>query len=134
MVPFDRFAVVLDACTMFPMLVRDSPEQVRLAESFIASGAWVSHLVLAEAMWVLDALYDRTPEQIAGAIDMLLNHKDLTIQDAEVVTTALGHFRKRPALGFSDCLVLEIARKAGYIPLGTFDRALAKLDGVKRLQ
>jgi hypothetical protein len=21
--PFDRFAVVLDACTMFPMLVRD---------------------------------------------------------------------------------------------------------------
>ncbi len=23
MVPFDRFTVVLDACTMFPMLVRD---------------------------------------------------------------------------------------------------------------
>jgi hypothetical protein len=23
MVPFDRFAVVLDACIMFPMLVRD---------------------------------------------------------------------------------------------------------------
>ena len=40
----------------------------------------MSHLVLAEAMWVLDAVYDRTPEQIASAIDMLLNHKDLTIQ------------------------------------------------------
>jgi predicted nucleic-acid-binding protein len=80
--------------------VRDSSEQVRLAESFIASGSWVSHLVLAEAMWVLDVVYDRTPEQIAGAIDMLLNHKDLIIQDAEVVATALGHFRKRPALGF----------------------------------
>jgi predicted nucleic-acid-binding protein len=91
-------------------------------------------LVLAEAMWALDAVYDRTPEQIAGAIDMLLNHEDLSIQDAEVVTTALGHFRKRPGLGFSDCLVLEIARKAGHTPLGTFDRALAKLDGVKRLQ
>jgi predicted nucleic-acid-binding protein len=84
-------------------------------------------------MWVLDAVYDRTPEQIAGAIDMLLNHKDLTIQDAEVVTTALEHFRKRPALGFSDCLVLEIARKAGHTPLGTFERDLAKLGGTKRL-
>jgi predicted nucleic-acid-binding protein len=83
---------------------------------------------------VLDAVYDRTPEQIAGAIEMLLNHKDLTIQDAEVVTTALGHFRKRPALGFSDCLVLEVARKAGHTSLGTFGRDLAKLDGVKRLQ
>ena len=124
----------VDTNVLVRLVVRDSPEQVRLAESFIASGAWVSHLVLAEAMWVLDAVYDRTPEQIAGAIDMLLNHKDLTIQDAEVVTTALGHFSKRPALGFSDCLVLEIARKAGHIPLGTFDRALAKLDGVKRLQ
>jgi predicted nucleic-acid-binding protein len=124
----------VDTNVLVRLVVRDSPEQVRLAESFIASGAWVSHLVLAEAMWVLDAVYDRTPEQIAGAIDMLLNHKDLTIQDAEVVTAALEHFRKRPGLGFSDCLVLEIARKAGHAPLGTFDRDLAKLDGVKRLQ
>ena len=123
----------VDTNVLVRLVVRDSPEQARLAESFIASGAWVSHLVLAEAMWVLDAVYDRAPEQIASAIDMLLNHKDLTIQDAEVVTTALGHFRKQPTLGFSDCLVLEIARKAGHTPLGTFDRALAKLDGVKRL-
>jgi len=124
----------VDTNVLVRLVVRDSPEQVRLAESFIASGAWVSHLVLAEAMWVLDAVYDRTPEQIAGAIDMLLNHKDLTIQDAEVVAAALEHFRKRPALGFSDCLVLEIARKAGHTPLGTFDRDLAKLEGAKRLQ
>ena len=124
----------VDTNVLVRLIVRDSLEQVRVAEAFIASGAWVSHLVLAEAMWVLDAVYDRTPEQVAGAIDMLLNHKDLTIQDAEVVATALGHFRKRPALGFSDCLVLAIARKAGHTPLGTFDRGLAKLDGTKRLQ
>jgi hypothetical protein len=29
---------------------------------------------------------------------------------------------------------LEIARQAGYLPLGTFDRDLAKLDGAERLQ
>jgi hypothetical protein len=33
----------------------------------------------------------------------------------------------RPALGFSDCLILEIARKAGHLPLGTFDRDRSKL-------
>ena len=42
-------------------------------------------------------------------------------------------FRSRPALGFSDCLILEIARKAGHLPLGTFDRELGKIDGAKRL-
>jgi predicted nucleic acid-binding protein len=64
----------------------------------------------------------------------LLNHETLTLQDADVVTTALEQFRRRPALGFSDCLVLETARKAGHLPLGTFDRDLAKLDGAMRLQ
>ena len=34
-----------------------------------------------------------------------------------------------PASGFSDCLVFDIARKARHIPLGSFDRDLAKLDG-----
>jgi predicted nucleic acid-binding protein len=42
-------------------------------------------------------------------------------------------FHKRPSLGFSDCLVLEIARKAGHLPLGSFDRRLSKLDGVEKL-
>jgi len=124
----------VDTNVLVRLIVRDDPEQVRVAESFVSTGAWASHLVLAEATWVLDAVYDRTPEQIATAIDMLLNHKDLTIQDAEVVTKALEHFRRRPALGFSECLVLELARKAGHLPLGTFDRDLGKLDGVKRLQ
>jgi predicted nucleic-acid-binding protein len=65
---------------------------------------------------------------------MLLNHKDLTLQDSDLVTSALEHFRKRRALGFSDCLVFEIARKTGHLPLGTFDRNLAKLSGVEHLK
>jgi predicted nucleic-acid-binding protein len=124
----------VDTNVLVRLLVRDDLDQVKTAESFIAPGAWVSHLVLAEAVWVLDAVYNRTAEQIALAVDRLLNHKELTIQDAEVVTDALTHFRKRPALGFSDCLVLELARKAGHLPLGTFDRNLSKLDGAKRLE
>jgi predicted nucleic-acid-binding protein len=65
---------------------------------------------------------------------MLLNHNDLTLQDADVVAAALDHFRKRPALGFSDCLLVETARKAGHKPIGTFDRRLAKLPDVQLLR
>jgi predicted nucleic acid-binding protein len=49
------------------------------------------------------------------------------------VTAALEHFKRRPALGFADCLVLEVARKAGHLPLATVDRPLGKLDGAKAL-
>ena len=123
----------VDTNLLVRLVVRDDADQVKAAEAFVAKGAWVSHLVLAETLWVLDPVYNRSPAQIANGVDRMLNHKELTLQDAEVVALALDHFRSRPSLGFSDCLVLEIARKAGHLPLGTFDRNLAKLDGAHRL-
>lgn len=122
-----------DTNLLVRLIVRDEPEQARAAEEFISKGAWVSHLVLAETLWVLDAVYERSPAQIAIAIEMLLNHKHLTLQDVDVVAAALESFRARPSLGFSDFLVLEIARKAGHLPLGTFDKTLAKHDGAERV-
>ena len=123
----------VDTNVLVRLVVRDDAEQASTAEEFIANGAWVSHLVLAETSWVLDAVYERSVEQIATAIEMLLNHEHLTVQDADVVAAAIENLRKRPALGFSDCLVLEIARRAGHVPLGTFDRDLARLEGAVRL-
>ena len=124
----------VDTNVLVRLVVRDDADQVRAAEEFVASGAWVSQLILAETMWVLDAVYERTLEQIATAVDMLLNHQQLAVQDSDVVAAAIESFRKRPSLGFSDCLVLEMARKVGNVPLGTFDREFAKLDDAVRLQ
>jgi predicted nucleic-acid-binding protein len=123
----------VDTNVLVRLATRNDAKQVAAAEAFIAKGAWVSHLVLTESMWVLHSVYDLGSADIATAVEMLLSHKDLTIQDADVVTTALIHFRERPKLGFSDCLILEVARKAGHIPLGTFDRNLGKLDGAIKL-
>lgn len=123
----------VDTNVLVRLITRDDVKQVASAEAFVASGAWVSHLVLAETIWVLSSVYDLKPAAIATAVEMLLNHQDLVLQDSDVVTAALGHFRQRPRLGFSDCLVLEIARKAGHLPLGTFDRDLSKLDGAQKL-
>jgi predicted nucleic-acid-binding protein len=124
----------VDTNAVVRLLVRDDARQARAAEQFTENGAWVSHLVLAETTWVLDARYERSAEQIATAVEMLLNHKDLTLQDADVVLCALDQFRKRPRVGFSDCLVLEIARRAGHLPLGTLDGDLSRLEGTQRFK
>jgi predicted nucleic-acid-binding protein len=123
----------VDTNLLVRLLVRDDPTQTSAAENFIENGAWVSLIVLVETLWVLDAVYERTAAQIAKAIDLLLNHKHLMLQDADVVASGLARFRAHPALGFSDCLVLEIARKSGHLPLGTFDKRLSKLDGATGL-
>jgi predicted nucleic-acid-binding protein len=123
----------IDTNVLVRLITRDDERQVETAEEFVSKGAWVSHLVLAETSWVLDSVYDRTPEQIAKAIGMLLDHKQLTIQDQDAVEAALEKFRKNKGISFSDLLILEIARKNGHLPLGSFDRELAKLEGIQRL-
>ncbi|MDX2166819.1 MAG: type II toxin-antitoxin system VapC family toxin [Deltaproteobacteria bacterium] len=123
----------VDTNVLVRLVVRDTLHQVDAADAFVANGAWVSHLVLAELSWVLASVYRRSAKQIAQAIELLLEHRELTLQDEEVVAAALVQFRRRPRLGFSDCLMLEVARRAGHLPLGTFDRGLSQLDGAVRL-
>ena len=123
----------VDANVLVRLVTRVDSAQVAAAERFVAGGAWVSHLVLAETVWVLDAVYERTRADLARAIELLLNHRELSLQEPDVVAAALERFRSRRTVGFSDCLLLEIARRAGHVPLGTFDRELGSIDGVHRL-
>lgn len=123
----------VDSNVLIRLLARDDVKQVAAAEAFVASGAWVPHLAIAEATWVLASVYDRGPDAVATAVEMLLSHEHLTVQDADVVAAAVAQFRQYPKVGFSDCLMMEVARKAGHIPLGTFDRALGRIDGAHRL-
>ena len=125
--------LAVDTNLLVRLLARDDAKQALAADQATAKGAWISHLVLAEAIRVLDAVYTRSPKQLIAALDLLLIHESLVLQDADVVSAALTQFRAKPALGFSDCLVLEIARKAGHMPLATFDKALAKLAGARKL-
>lgn len=123
----------VDTNVLVRLIARDDPAQVESAEAFISKGAWVSHLVLAETSWVLDSVFELKSEQIATAVDMLLSHQQLAVQDADVVVSALQTFRKRPSVSFSDCLIVGIATKHGHVPVGTFDRDLARLEGTQRL-
>jgi len=123
----------VDTNVLIRLIARDDAKQTAAAETFVSAGAWVSHLVLAESVWVMESVYGLSAEKIAVSVEMLLNHATLTVQDADVVQAALGRFRRRSAPDFSDCLALEIARKAGNLPLGTFDRVLAKIDGAELL-
>jgi predicted nucleic-acid-binding protein len=123
----------IDTNVLVRLIVRDDVRQAATAENFVDKGAWVSVLALAEATWVLASVYELSSSDLEKAIEMLLNHRDLVLQEPEAVARALDLFRAKPALGFSDCLMLHLARQAGHVPLGTFDRNLAKVEGTEKL-
>jgi predicted nucleic-acid-binding protein len=130
---FGRSMRAIDTNVLVRLITRDDSRQAASADSFVERGAWVPVLALTEAIWVLAAVYERSAAGLATAIEMLLNHKDLTLQDSDAVIAAVELFRSKPSLGFSDCLMLQLARKAGHLPLGTFDRGLAKIEGAVRV-
>jgi len=123
----------IDANALVRLITRDDLAQVAAAEAFIEDGAWVSLPALVEAAWVLSSVYNLSPRNLAKAIEMLLDHRDLVIHETEAVGDALELFRAKPGLGFSDCLNLLLARKAGRLPLGTFARNLSKVAGAQKL-
>jgi predicted nucleic-acid-binding protein len=125
--------LAIDTNVLVRLVVNDDPAQALVAKEGVARGAWVSHLVMAESAWVLTGNFGLSRAELVNTIETLLTHPNIAFEDANVVRAALQQFRQRRAVDFSDCLILEIARKAGHRPLATFDRDLAKLDGVDRL-
>jgi predicted nucleic-acid-binding protein len=124
----------IDTNVLVRLLARDDPSQLAAAEDFIAKGAWVPLLALVETVWVLGTIYARKPAQIALAIDMLLNHQHLVLERGDIVAAALTHYRGKTKPGFSDCLMLEIARAAGHLPFAAFDKPLGRLQGAQLLR
>ncbi len=123
----------IDTNVLVRLIARDDVAKTKSAQAFVANGAWVSVLALTEAIWVLKSVYARSSGEVADIIDGLLKHESLALQESDVVVAALERFRAQPSIAFADFLLLEAARKAGHLPLGTFDRALSKIEGAERI-
>lgn len=93
---------------------------------------WMSHVVLHEVVWVVSSVYGYGHDAVMGVIERLLVHEKLVVEEPLVVQAALSLFKSKPAMGFNDCLVLEVARARGHLPFVTFDRLLGKLPDVER--
>jgi predicted nucleic-acid-binding protein len=120
----------IDTNVVVRLITRDDHRQVMAAESLVKEGAWLSVIALAETAWVLDSVYEFTRRQLIAALEMLLDHQHIVVDQPAIVERAIEVFRSRPRVTFSDCLLLEMARQAGCLPLATFDRDFAKLEDV----
>jgi predicted nucleic-acid-binding protein len=125
----------IDTNVLVRVLTGDDAAQSGTAAAFIqAEGpAWVSHVVLVETIWVLESVYERSKAQLVEALHRILDNRELAVEDTAVACAALDRYQGRGKLDFGDCLILEIARKAGHLPLATFDKALGRTPGAYQL-
>ena len=93
---------------------------------------YVSLVVLGEAMGVLTRFYKRSRPELASYLELLLTIKELHLEQASVVQSALSLYRNSNA-GFMDCLIHQIGAAANCEYTVTFDRVAAKSAGMRLL-
>lgn len=116
--------------------LNDEPAQAArarksLAEARSAGVVFVPLLVLAELSWVLRGRWDRS--RVLLAIESLLQTRGVTVESAALAWKALEACRKGAA-GFADHLIAEISFASGADEVITFDKALSRVPGVRRLK
>lgn len=116
----------LDTNVVVRFLTHDDPAQThaagKLIRSFSAdSRGFLSLVVVAELVWVLQDSYDLNKEQIVRVLETLLRSKELLIERADLVAQALRKFIGGNA-DFTDCLIEQSGHEAECEYTVTFDR------------
>ena len=125
----------LDSNILIRYFTEDDPVQAALARDLLENQlsaedepGFVSVVAMAETVWVLDRRYRFTDEQIAAAVERLLQTEVLLIENEAEVFAAMTALRDRRG-EFADALIGALCRKAGCTRVYSFDRGALRLPG-----
>ena len=126
--------MALDTNVIIRYLVTDVPEQAEAARSLINqltpdNPGFICREVVIETAWVLERSYRFPRTRIAEALMELAASDSLVVEDGDDVVAAAHRYRQG-GVGFSDLMILAAAERVGAAPLYTFDRRLARMQGV----
>lgn len=82
---------------------------------------FVNHVVLVEAVWVLENPLEQPKAVLIDVVERLLASANVVLNEHEVVGAALEDFRKGHP-GFADHLMGHLNRHAGCLTTMTFDK------------
>lgn len=128
----------LDTNVVVRYLTHDDAAQtaaaVRVIESLSQdSPGFLSLIVVAELVWVLEVSYRFKKNEIEHVLETLLRSKELVIERAEIVWQALRKFSAGHS-DFADCLIERCGHAAECQYTVTFDQNAAGTAGMKLLR
>lgn len=122
----------LDTNILVRYLTQDDPVQSAKATEILERRlteknlGFVSVVAMVETVWVLDRAYFLTTQEIATAIERLLQVDVLAIEHEQEVFTAMVVLRQGRA-SFADALIAELGARVGCTSTLTFDRKATRL-------
>jgi predicted nucleic-acid-binding protein len=124
----------LDTNILVRYLTQDDPVQSAKAAEILErrltekNPGFVSVVAMVETVWVLDRAYFLTAQEIATAIERLLQVEVLAIENEQEVFTAMVALKQGRG-SFADALIAELGARVGCTRTLTFDRKAIRLPG-----
>jgi predicted nucleic-acid-binding protein len=122
----------LDTNVLIRYLTQDDPVQSAKATEILErrltpkNTGFVSVVTMAETVWVLDRAYGLTAQEIATAVERLLQVEVLAIENEQEVFTAMVALKQGRG-SFADALIGELGVRAGCTRTLTFDQKALRL-------
>ena len=128
----------LDTNALVRYVVEDDAAQLaaakRLIRKCVSQGQtlFVPVTVTLELEWVLRSSFEYAKDEVMQVLSSLFSAAELTFESERALEVALQLYRKGPA-DFADCLHVALAAQAGELPLWTFDKRAAKVNGAQSI-
>ena len=123
----------VDTSVLLRLFLKDDLDQLAEVRAMIervaaADGVlYVAQAVLCELVWVLTIKARFTRDQIAEAVQGLIETATIELEGHDAVCAALER-HATSNVGFADCLIVENVLAAGAARFATFDKRLLRSD------
>jgi predicted nucleic-acid-binding protein len=124
----------LDTNVLVRYVVQDDPIQSAKATAWIeerltsANPGFISVVAMAETVWVLERTYGFAAQDIAAAVERLLQADVLVVENEQQVFAAMIALKGNQG-SFADALIAALGNRAGCSGTLTFDRKALRLAG-----
>jgi predicted nucleic-acid-binding protein len=124
----------LDSNILVRYLTQDDPIQSPKATEVIErrlteeNPGFVSIVAMVETVWVLDRAYELATNEIAAAVERMLQTSVLVVENEQQVFTAMIALKEGHG-SFADALIVALGARVGCSRTLTFDQKALRLPG-----
>ena len=125
----------VDTNVLIRHLTGDPPAMSKRATAFLreASELYLTDLVVAETIYVLESYYELPREQIATTIRSLLAFDSISVVDRDVLLRAVEVY-EIDRLDFAEAYLLACAESTGIGRVVSFDRSIDRVSSIERVE
>ncbi len=125
----------VDTDVLVRHLTGDPPAMAKRATALLreASDLYLTDLVVAETIYVLESFYEVPREQIATTIRSLLGLQSISVVDRDVLLRAV-RVHEINRLDFAEAYLIACAESSGIGRVASFDRSIDRVSTIERVE